>query len=753
MVLDSTAAQASVKITKGITPIINGDAVALGDLTMQNAKIIISLGIETPAPWGMPKGSIIDGGLIRDGKIGADRVAFIDFTPDSWGRRFIENRKITATILKDTPEEGSVYIVKDLDGLEIYNTITLKKDDDKIYFKSKIVNNKKEALTDLSPGYNIWNQGGYWLNMPGLLSDSSKKQSVQSAMTDWAANYDLTWSMALHVPSSTHAGCSGRDLTKKVTLNPGDSLEMQAWVQIMDSGDISKALAFEILRKQIPAGTLRGTVQTTAGDTVVEPVVIVKKNDKIYVWSIGKDGQYSMELPEGDYLVAASAAGFAPSDGQKIKIKANQVATINFADVKLPGTIALSVFDKETNQPVSAKITTIEGVKPSIRFLGQQTFFTTLENLGQVDFNLPPGKYKFRVQSGAGFNSNPVEITAEVVANKTLKKDVKIATLFNPAKQNWYCADMHHHSDILDGETIPNYVMRSQLARRLDFTLLSDHDSAGNHSEMQEMSTKMGIPFLPSIEVSPPWGHFNAINVSMGKELNIADVTTTKVGTIFQEMRNIGAELIVVNHPYYSAGYFTAKKNGTLPGGEYSSDFDVVEINSDSGPKKWDMVIKKMHEYWDNGERYYLSAGTDTHNVWTYAKPDIRMYGYVENKPEDSNAFKSAFVRSIRQGNAYASLGPFVEPEVMFGSVISHKKGKHLDLNFEIKSVDKLKEVRLFSNTGQIVGKMTWDKDTAPVTKKVTFKVEPNKNTWYALEVDDLDGSRAWTNPIWVDIK
>ncbi len=749
LLLWCSSVQANVKVTKGITPIPNGNAISSGDITMQNDKIIISIAAQTPGPWGVPRGGILDGSLIRNGKIEADRISLVDFIPNNWSAWPSEYQKFE--ILENSSEQGSVYVLRDWGGVEIHSTITIKKDDNKIYLKGKMVNTTDKALTDILPSHSLWTDGGYWFNMPGLKDkDTSKTQSTKTALTDWSINYDKTWSMALHAPYVTDVGYLGRDMQRKMTLKPGESYEFNAWLQILDSGDMAQALSFELDRKSMPYGTLKGLAKTTSGKILETPVVVVKKDKETYVWNMGKNGEYKLRLPAGDYTVYATGQGLAPSQEKKITIQAGQSSDLNFEDVKLPGKIALTVFDEETKKPVSAKIQIIDGFSPTVRFLGQKTFFTSLDHIGETDISLAPGNYKLSVQSGAGFVTTPLTISSKVESGKTKELNAGIKTLLSPEKQGWYSSDLHHHSDVLDGYTVPGYVMRAQLARRLDFTLLSDHDSTVHNHEMQKMSNKHDLPFLPSIEISPAWGHVNAINVPLGKDMTI-DVATADVGDIFKDARGIGADLVVLNHPYYSFGFFTALNENTLPGG-YDSNFDLIEINSSCSPKNWVKVTKKLYEYWDKGEKYFLSAGTDLHDVWSDTQPDIRMYAHIAKKPDSFESFKSAFTTSLDQGNAYASLGPLVNPQIMFGSTISREKGAPLSLDFEIHAVDGIKEVRLLTKSGTILEKKTWEKN-APTTQKIKFQVTPEENTWYALEIDDMDGSRAWTNPVWVDVK
>ncbi len=748
LLFSCVSAQANVEITKGITPIPSGNAIAKGDITLQNSKIIISIAGETPGPWGVPRGGILDGSLIRNGKIEADRISLVDFIPNNWSAWPTTYQKIE--IIKDTPEEGSVYVVRDWGGAEIHSTITMKKDDNIIYLQGKIVNTTDKTLENILPSYSLWTDGGYWLDMPGLKDKTtSKTQSAATAQTDWSVNYDHSWSMALHAPYVTDVGYTGRDMQKKLTLKPGETGEFKAWLQVLDSGDIGQAIEFEILRKDLPYGTLQGVAKTTSGDALEAPVVVLQKDGETYVWSIGDNGKYGLKLPEGEYTAYATGKGLAPSSEKKIALKAGKTVDLNFDDVKLPGTIDIHVIDEESQKPISAKIEIKEGFSPTVRFLGQKTFFTSLDHIGHTDISLAPGEYKLAINSGSGFVTKMKTVSSKVESNKKEQLNVGIKTLFYPDKEGWYSSDLHHHSDVLDGYTVPGYVMRAQLARRLDFTFLSDHDSSVHHHEMKKMSDEHNQPFLPSIEISPAWGHINAINVPLGKDMTI-DVANADVADIFTDARGIGADLVILNHPYYSFGFFTALENNTLPGG-YDSNFDLIEINSSCSPKNWVKVMTKLHEYWDTGEKYYLSAGTDLHDVWSDSQPDIRMFGHIAEKPATFEEFKSAYTKALHDGNSFASLGPLVNPEIMFGSTVSQQKGANLDLNFEIEAVDGIKEIRLVTKTGKILDKKAWEKD-GPLSQKISFKVQPEEDTWYAVEVDDMDGSTTWTNPVWVKI-
>ena len=77
-------ALAAVQVVAGPTPIADGEATAAGDLTIFNEKLAFGIAVESAAPYGVPRGAIVDIAPVVDGKPGRDRVVFADFIPDNW---------------------------------------------------------------------------------------------------------------------------------------------------------------------------------------------------------------------------------------------------------------------------------------------------------------------------------------------------------------------------------------------------------------------------------------------------------------------------------------------------------------------------------------------------------------------------------------------------------------------------------------------------------------------------------------------
>ena len=87
-----------------------------------------------------------------------------------------------------------------------------------------------------------------------------------------------------------------------------------------------------------------------------------------------------------------------------------------------------------------------------------------------------------------------------------------------------------------------------------------------------------------------------------------------------------------VNHPFIPYGYFSSIAAGVAPGG-FDGDFDLVEINS-SVPKDDAKVLAKLWDFWNQGKHYYLTAGSDTHDVWNEQSGRVRTFVHIEGARE-----------------------------------------------------------------------------------------------------------------------
>lgn len=572
-----------VTVTQGPTPIVNGSCVASDDITVRNGFLAISIANTSVPPWGVPNGSILDAAPIVDGKIQQDRITLVDFLPNAWAAW--PNTYHNVSIVENSPDKASVKVERDYKEVRLTTIYELEKGSDTVHLLTTMENTGPETY-DIYSGYSLCTSGGYMFGpYKAVKNEGEEYYSAPDEFGKYVVGYDEDWAIGLHYPEGQyHDGGTGwKDLYHRHTMKPGDTFTAEAWLQFEPQGNIAPLLskAAALAGKSASMGSLQGKVSYAESGKVSAPVIIVEKDGETFTWCLGKDGPYSLSLPEGRYTVYAIAKNCAPSTKYDLTVAASARLAQDFDDVRPGGELTLRASD-ETGKPVHARIKVTGGTEPVVRFLGANTFFTGLgSQAGTARFTLAPGTYTLVLDSGAGFVSKNVEIPITVDPGKKLESAVSIKTLLNPARAGWYSADQHHHSDILDGITPPEYLVESQLAARLDLTLVSDHDSVTNHVAIKSLSDGAGVPFLPAVEVSPNWGHFVMLGVPLGKA-NIDPSGTPS--QIFQQAAQCGA-VIAVAHPYITYGYFYNNEKGDIHG-QYDEGFDLIELQSTAVTKK-----------------------------------------------------------------------------------------------------------------------------------------------------------------------
>jgi hypothetical protein len=161
-----------------------------------------------------------------------------------------------------------------------------------------------------------------------------------------------------------------------------------------------------------------------------------------------------------------------------------------------------------------------------------------------------------------------------------------------------------------------------------------------------------------------------------------------------------------------------------------------------TAPEDDETVLHALWDFWNAGHRYYLAAGTDTHDVWNFESGELRTFAHV-----DGALSAAAFAESLRAGHAYVTRGPLVFPTVMFGEQRRVRPGESFNLGFDLKSVEGLGSVRLIG-----AGAVLADRSFAGLQEThVDFPLSTRHSTWYSLIVEDTRGRKAYTDPIWID--
>ena len=732
-----TAAPASVRVLVGPTPIPRASARASGDITVVNEKLAFALAVESAAPYGVPRGAIVAVAPVRHGRIDRNRVVFADFIPNNWSAW--PNTYHHVDVIEHGPRQVRIRAVRDWGEATITTLYTLAAGSDQIAISTTMTNGGKRALTDLLSGLTLWPNSGFRFAVPGLAGVT--EGSAAGALSDRASAYDADWALTLHAPYLDHVGSSSRDLFRLHSLAPGESRTFEGWLQVGASGDLAPVVAAEIVRRHLPAASVRGRVTTSDGQAIAQPVVVVEKDGKPFAWTMGsRTGSYELVLPVGDYSLYATARHYTQSVHATLSLTVGLTQGCDFRDLARPGFMELEVVDGRSGAPLDARITIAEGEKPIVQFLGRATFFTALERQGHLAESIAPGAYRFMVSTGGGFFAEAAAAQLRVEPGQTSRARIALTRLFDPRARGWYSADLHHHADQAEAVSPPRELARSQLAAGLDVLFVSDHDSTANVAALQQIAQARGVPFIPGIELSPSWGHFNAYPLDSQARLAI-DTSTASVAQILAEARREGASVVQVNHPFIPYGYFASLAAGVAPGG-FDGAFDLIEINA-SAPQDDAKVLARAWSFWNAGEHYYLSGGSDTHDVWNEESGRVRTYVHLDGTPDAQQ-----FVAALKSGNSYVTHGPLIFPAVMFGTEIHSAPGASLTLGYELAALAGLKQAQLVSE-GTTLSTRTFS--DAPRETHVDFVLQPPKhNSWYALSVEDQQGHRAYTNPVWV---
>ena len=246
---------------------------------------------------------------------------------------------------------------------------------------------------------------------------------------------------------------------------------------------------------------------------------------------------------------------------------------------------------------------------------------------------------------------------------------------------------------------------------------------------------------MPGIELSPSWGHFNAYPLTLGQTLEL-DTSVATVDEILGEARRLGAIVVQVNHPFIPYGYFTSVASGVAPGG-FNPTFDLIEMNQ-SAPDDDEKVLHALWKCWNAGHHYYLTAGTDTHDVWNAESGQVRMYAHV-----DAPLTAKGFAEALKSGHGYVSHEPLIFPEVMFGDERRVKPDEPFTLGFDLESNAGLRSVDLVGR-GAVVAHRSFA--AAPREARVDFPLKTDRAMWYSVVVENVNGEKAYSDPIWMDV-
>ncbi|MDD3400065.1 MAG: PHP domain-containing protein [Eubacteriales bacterium] len=102
--------------------------------------------------------------------------------------------------------------------------------------------------------------------------------------------------------------------------------------------------------------------------------------------------------------------------------------------------------------------------------------------------------------------------------------------------------DLHCHSSFSDGTVSPTEIVRTAVRAKLDMLALTDHDCILGVQEAMEESVRLGLPFLPAVEMDNEWHHELHI---IGLDIDINNPTLLRALEIAKERREKRNRIII----------------------------------------------------------------------------------------------------------------------------------------------------------------------------------------------------------------
>ena len=657
--------------------------------------------------------------------------------------------------------------------LDIKQVYTLKAGDSHLSMET-IVTNPNETIdygnetlnssaagkssTGMFSGYSISTNAANMFGPYGYYPDTKatgiaigNNKNVKEYFGKFVTTYKDDYAVSLIMDGSdSYKGSSGyKDLYINQVIKAKQSYSFKGEVLVETANSTASVLDRIYARDSIGAGDtamVSGTVTDEDGKPVEGVNVIVKKDGKYMcttksgsvngaevdkpktieqpmVWAItDKNGKYSFKLPkttnsfdgEGtyEYKLKLEAAGYTSQTTKDFTLDGDK--TQNFT-IMTGAPVKLSAKD-QNGKAIPFRVE-ISGVTYENKCAGISTYFsdsTGKQTDMDIKFNLTQAKdVTFTASYGKNFESKAVPYKTDVTA-EGVEYEFMIREIVDPKESGWVSMDNHQHSDYGDGATTPKDLFNAQIAAKLHYNLVSDHDTRINNIPMKKFSDQIGRPYISNMEVSPGWGHWGVLNVDFSEKEtgNIVNASTATPPEIIKAGHAAKA-LVIVHHPYSDYGFL--HNQDSVAGGHADGwkDFDLLELQStissdgktlevleeltaedykninldklsstiaNAGVSQMDAkALVSAFAFWNAGEKKYLSAGSDQHQATNTALYPgiIRQYAKVGKDSKDSTkADSKAYLAALKDGRSYVTMGPlfFTYDGESFGDTISTGK-------------------------------------------------------------------------------
>ncbi|RMD96850.1 MAG: hypothetical protein D6812_16315, partial [Deltaproteobacteria bacterium] len=559
-------------------------------------------------------------------------------------------------------------------------------------------NEGKETIVDFELGDALqWGSAEHFA--PGVGFDLAGKRPAVPwvAAADGRRAYGWT-SKAEAMPTISGSGWTDVDVSR-VTLPPGGSATYTRYL-VVGQGDVASVLPAIHEIRGTPFGTLTGDVREEGGNPLPGVTVSVESAPgKPYATAMTDGvGHYMVALPPGNYQAVAFSVNHPRGTPREAAIEADASVRIDFT---LPpaGGLAYRVTDRQ-GRPIPAKLTVL-GVPPTATpdlgppFQAQAAGNTILSLTGSGRRPFPVGTYEFIASHGPEYSIDRKRAT--IVSGETTALSFTLE--HEVASTGFLSGDFHVHAiNSADSATPLRDRVISNIVEGVEILVATDHDFITDYRPViAALDAERWITSVIGDEVTTRnLGHFNAFPLDLRPDLpgnGALDHTGLTPAQIFSALRrDPGEEILQVNHPRAGQiGYFNhfsdALAHPERPAGNFSLDFDAIEVINGKRTEEARAVIEDWFRLLDRGMRFTATGNSDTHRIVG------QEAGYARNfvmLPTDEPAALIAeeLIEAVARHRVVASTGPLIRFSIDgmgLGETVTDTDGA-VELDIEIES-------------------------------------------------------------------
>lgn len=423
-----------------------------------------------------------------------------------------------------------------------------------------------------------------------------------------------------------------------------------------------------------------------------KPYLIMKTDER---------GIFNAILPVGEYqILPAPTARISPASNYLARIKNGELTAVDYAASK-PARLIYQIMD-EKGERVPAKLT-IEPLRNTapVDFgppgeLRAGNSIISNRGAGFVDLN--PGNYRVIASRGPEYHTTEQRITIQ--PRQELQQVFTLRRAYETP--GWISADVGVRTEATSWSRVnPRTRVASAAAEGVEWLVSGDNNVA---TDLSPYVTELGLDsilkaspgFRVSGETLPFRGEFLLFPTDICSTGAMPEFDAIRRANssnqILAAMRSICPEaVIMLSRSTFPNGYLSLNgydpTTGVIPDGDWSKDFDVINIWEGKRQGQIDIDYATYHRLIQSGMQLAAFGGSNSGGTLYQETGYPRVY--VPSNTDDPSKIDPAYLaEQIKKRNVIVTNGPFIEITANgqpMGSLVTDTDGR-VDVDISVKA-------------------------------------------------------------------